>query len=64
MSNREKILEQFPLAIIHNEYYGLSIVVPVEYKQELIDLLSDYNLPIIGLCSSSHRSFGVTIPKY
>ena len=64
MSNRDKILEQFPLAIIHNEYYGLSIIVPVECKQELIDLLSDYNIGITGLCGNSHGSFYVTIPKY
>jgi len=64
MSNRDKILEQFPLAAIHNEYYGLRISVPADDKQALIDLLSDYNLPITGLCGNSHGSFFVTIPKY
>ena len=64
MSNRDKILEQFPLASIHNEYYGLRIAVSIDDKQSLIDLLSDYNLPITGLCGNSNGSFYVTIPKY
>lgn len=64
MSNRDKVLECFPLASIHNEYYGLRISVSIDDKQSLIDLLSDYNIGITGLCGNSHVSFSVTIPKY
>lgn len=64
MSNRDKILEQFPLATIRNQYYGLFIAVPLQDKQELIDLLSDYNLPITGSVGSDGLSFYVTISKY
>lgn len=64
MSNRDKILEQFPLASIRNQYYGLFITVPIECKSDLIDLLSDYGIGITGSCGDNHTSFYVTIPKY
>jgi hypothetical protein len=64
MSNKEKILECFPLATIKNQYYGLFIALPIADKQELIDLLSDYNLPITGAVGNDGLSFYVTIAKY
>lgn len=64
MSNKDKILEQFPLATVKNQYYGLFISIPIEDKQDLIDLLSDYNLPITGSVGNDGLSFYVTIAKY
>jgi len=64
MFNRDKILEQFPLASVQNDYYyALSVSVPLSSRSDLIDLLDDYNIPIEASNFNSKR-FYVTIPKY
>lgn len=63
MSNRDKILDEFPLATIKEQYYELIVRVPLSSKQDLLDLLSDYNIEVKS-CKQSVLSFTVAIPKY
>ena len=64
MFNRDKILEQFPLASVQNDYYYAIIIgVPMSSKSDLIDLLDDYNITIES-SNCNHKRFYATIPKY